>query len=141
MTRSPPSTQQVAILSADASDAAAFCNRLHQVDYQTVVYTNTAHLEDGLARNPCFAVILDADSVDLSDFLIRRLKSHHPEIHFLLASRNPFHPELQESISRILFACLRKPANLEEITYLFRSISRRIPNEIGNKDKPDLVPT
>lgn len=139
MTRSPSSTQQVAILSADASDASAFCHRLQQVGYQTVVYASTAQLEEGLARNPCFAVILDADSMDVSDFIIRRLKSHHPKTHFLLASRNPFHPELQESISRILYACLRKPADLDEVACLLKSISHfdRRPNRRVSFSEPE----
>lgn len=128
MTRSPPSNEQVAILSADAEDIAAFCHEIQQADYRTTVYSSVDQLDEGLVRNPCFAVILDADGIELNDFIIRKLKSRHPQTHFLLASRNPFHPELQESISRILYACLRKPANLEEITYLFRSISLRIPN-------------
>lgn len=136
MTRSPPSNEQVAIVSADAEDIARFCHKMQQADYQTIVYSSLVQLDDGLTRNPCFAVILDADSIELSDFIIRRLKNHHPETHFLLTSRNPFHPELQESISRILYACLRKPANLEEIPYLFRSISRSIPNRGVPERKP-----
>ena len=78
-------------------------------------------LESGLASFP-LAVILDVDSVPLDNHAIRNLKASNPAVSFLMVSRERFHPELQESISHVLYACLKKPADTDEIIYLLKSI-------------------
>jgi DNA-binding NtrC family response regulator len=118
-----PFCEQIALLSADGPDAQAFCHTLETARYRTIVYSRVPDLDNGLRKNPCLAAILDADSIPLTNAAIRTLKENHPQVHFLLASRNPFHPELQEAISRILFACLKKPADADEILYLLRSMA------------------
>jgi DNA-binding NtrC family response regulator len=122
MRPSPPSAIKIAILSANAADAANFRNQIESIDYRTETYLTLSDLKDGLAADPCMAVILDADSISLDNLIIRNLKARHPIVYFLLASRERFHPELQESISQILYACLKKPADFDEIHYLLKSI-------------------
>ncbi|MGD9972377.1 MAG: hypothetical protein AB7S77_04895 [Desulfatirhabdiaceae bacterium] len=121
MTPSPPYEKRIAILSANAEDAADFRNQVEKDNYRTETYATLSDLADGLAANPCLAVILDTDSIALDNSMIRNLNTSHPTVYFLLASRVRFHPELKESISKILYACLKKPADFDEISYLLKS--------------------
>ncbi|MFZ3048713.1 MAG: hypothetical protein WA151_22590 [Desulfatirhabdiaceae bacterium] len=122
MTSPPPSAKKIAILGADAADAAAFRKQIENAHYQTVIYSSLSELKKGLKPGSCMAVILDADSISLDNLIIRNLKALLPTTNFLLASRKRFHPELQESISQILYACLKKPADFNEVTYLLKSM-------------------
>jgi DNA-binding NtrC family response regulator len=114
--------KMIAILGSDADDAAALCRLIEKEAYRTEIYSSLPALEDGLALAPCLAVILDVDSVPLDNHKIRNLKAFHPSVSLLMVSRERFHPELQESISHVLYACLKKPADSDEITYLLKSI-------------------
>ena len=115
-------SKKIAILGKDSDDAAALCRLIEKAAYRTEIYSSLPALEDGLTLAPCMAVILDVDSVPLDNHTIRNLKASHPAVSFLMFSRERFHPELQESISHILYACLKKPADSDEITYLLKSI-------------------
>jgi hypothetical protein len=114
--------KMIAILGSNSDDAAALCRLIEKATYRTEIYSSLPSLEDGLALAPCLAVILDVDSVPLDNHAIRNLKASNPAVSFLMFSRERFHPELQESISHILYACLKKPADSDEITYLLKSI-------------------
>ena len=114
--------KKIAILGSDSDDAAALCRLIEKEAYRTEIYSSLPSLEDGLALAPCLAVILDVDSVPLDNHAIRNLKASHPSVSLLMVSRERFHPELQESISHILYACLKKPADSDEIIYLLKSI-------------------
>jgi hypothetical protein len=114
--------KMIAILGSDFDDAAALCRLIEKAAYRTEIYSSLPSLEGGLALAPCLAVILDVDSVPLDNHMIRNLKASHPSVSLLMVSRERFHPELQESISHILYACLKKPADSDEITYLLKSI-------------------
>ena len=114
--------KKIAILGSDADDAAALCRLIEKAAYRTEIYSSLPALEEGLALVSCLAVILDVDSVSLDNHAIRNLKASHPSVSLLMVSRERFHPELQESISHILYACLKKPADSDEITYLLKSI-------------------
>ena len=122
MTISPRPSKRIAIIGADAADAEAFRSMIENAHYRTAVYSSLSELKDGLAADAFMAVILDADSISLDNSIIRKLKASNPAVHFLLASREHFHPELQESISHILYACLKKPADSDEIIFLLKSI-------------------
>jgi DNA-binding NtrC family response regulator len=114
--------KMIAILGNDADDVAALCRLIEKEAYRTEIYSSLPSLEEGLALAPCMAVILDVDSVPLDNHMIRNLKASHPSVSLLMFSRERFHPELQESISHILYACLKKPADSDEIVYLLKSI-------------------
>ena len=114
-------TKKIAILGNDAADSAPLCRLIEKEGYQTETYSSLPALESGLPSFP-LAVILDVDSVPLDNHAIRNLKASNPAVSFLMVSRERFHPELQESISHVLYACLRKPADTDEIIYLLKSI-------------------
>jgi len=114
--------KKIAILGKDSAEASVLCRLIEKAAYRTEIYSSLPSLEEGLSLAPCMAVILDVDSVLLDNHMIRNLKASHPSVPLLMVSRERFHPELQESISHILYACLKKPADSDEITYLLKSI-------------------
>jgi len=114
--------KKIAILGKDSAEASVLCCLIEKAAYRTKIYSSLSSLEEGLALAPCMAVILDVDSVPLDNHAIRNLKASHPSVSLLMASRERFHPELQDSISHILYACLKKPADSDEIIYLLKSI-------------------
>ncbi len=132
MTISPRPSKRIAIIGADATNAATFRSMIENAHYRTAVYSSLSELKDSLAEDPFMAVILDADSISLDNFTIRKLKASNPAVHFLLTSREHFHPELQESISHILYACLKIPPDFEEISYLLKSIRDVAPDDDRN---------
>lgn len=115
-------SKKIAILGKDSAEASLLCRLIEKAAYRTEIYASLPSLEEGLALAPCLAVILDVDTVPLDNHEIRNLKASHPSVSLLMVSRERFHPELQESISHILYACLKKPADFDEITYLLKSI-------------------
>jgi DNA-binding NtrC family response regulator len=115
-------SKKIAILGKVSAEASVLCRLIEKAAYRTQIYTSLPSLEEGLALDPCLAVILDVDSVPLDNHAIRYLKASHPSVYLLMASHDRLHPELQDSISHILYACLKKPADFDEITYLLKSI-------------------
>lgn len=124
------------ILSADFQAVQVFRHIIEAGPYQVAVCDNLTEVKSLLAV-PCLAVILDLDSTPLDNRTIRELKQSVPATPFLCASRNRFHPELQEAIRHHLFACLNKPVDPEELHYFLkcirdnRSESRGPPGQDG----------
>jgi DNA-binding NtrC family response regulator len=114
--------KKIAILGKVSAEASVLCRLIEKAAYRTQIYSSLPFLEEGLALDPCLAVILDVDSVPLDNHAIRNLKASNPAVSLLMISRERFHPELQESISHVLYACLKKPADSDEITYLLKSM-------------------
>jgi DNA-binding NarL/FixJ family response regulator len=76
----------------------------------------------GLGRADCLAVILDVDSVMLSNRIIRMLKENFPALSIFCTSRRRFHPELQDALSHYISACLSKPVDPDELNFWLKSI-------------------
>lgn len=64
------------------------------------------------------AILIDLDSIAISNIDIRNLKRAHPDIPLLAISRKPFHPDLQESMQLHIFACVSKPIDPDELIFL-----------------------
>ena len=125
--------KKVAILGNDSAEASVLRRLIEKAAYRTEIYFSLPSLEEGLSLASCMAVILDVDSVPLDNHAIRNLKASHPSVSLLMFSRERFHPELQESISHVLYACLKKPADSDEITYLLKSIWNVAPGGYLNE--------
>ena len=127
----------VAILGADAQDSKAICRIIEKGPYLTKTCPGLRELETMLESSPCQAVILDIDSVPLDNRTIRELTRSYPSTFYLCISRERFHPDLKDAISRHLFACLHKPVDPDELNYFLKCIrdnatdSRGSPVESG----------
>ncbi|MBR9984711.1 MAG: hypothetical protein KFF68_02260 [Desulfosarcina sp.] len=111
----------VAVMGADAQEAASICRIIREGDYRTATCSNLNDLTSILS-DPCMAAFLDLDSVPLDNRTIRALALAHPATCFLCISGERFHPDLQEAIRHHLFACLHKPVDPDELHYFLRCI-------------------
>lgn len=114
----------VCILGTNAKTAAGIRQLVHSLAfaYRTEVFTDLPTLSSGLEPGDCMAVILDLDSLLLDNRTIRSLTAAYPAVSFLCASRDHFHPDLQEAIGRHLFACLTQPIDADELDYFLKCI-------------------
>jgi DNA-binding NtrC family response regulator len=54
--------------------------------------------------------------------LFRNLKKTNPSVCIIGLSSRPFHPELEEAMSKYIHACLAKPVDEEELVYWVKSV-------------------
>ncbi|MFO7684488.1 MAG: hypothetical protein R6V60_00215 [Desulfobacterales bacterium] len=117
-----PSQREVFILSTDDVETEELCSILSQGRFGATVFRTVDALEAGLGRADCLAVILDVDSVMLSNRIIRMLKENFPALSIFCTSRRRFHPELQDALSHYISACLSKPVDPDELNFWLKSI-------------------
>jgi DNA-binding NtrC family response regulator len=76
-----------------------------------------------ISDNAARVVILDLDSVPVDNKLLKELKAMNPDLSILTVSGKKHHPELRESISSYILACLSKPIDAEELRFWLKSIA------------------
>jgi len=79
-------------------------------------------LQESIHEGSVDVVILDMDTLPVDNRFFRELKKTCPALSILVLSDKTFHPELQESISSHIHACLLKPVDPEELGFWLRSI-------------------
>jgi DNA-binding NtrC family response regulator len=82
------------------------------------------HLQDApaaIAAKACTAVLLDLDSIQVSNRAVRDISLQFPRVCFLGTSWQPMHPELKDAISHHIYACIQKPIDREELVYWLKS--------------------
>lgn len=67
-------------------------------------------------------LLMDLDGFPVDERFCRDLKREDPTICIMGLSKSSFHPDLEEAISRHMYACLKKPVDTEEISYLLKSV-------------------
>lgn len=112
----------VAVVMADERDCLALCALLQRRDYRAMPLHSVMSLEREIQRSGYQVVILDLDSLPVSNRLVRDLKKMNPGVRIIGLSSRPFHPELKEAISNYMFACISKPLDEDELVYYLKSI-------------------
>jgi DNA-binding NtrC family response regulator len=113
--------KKIIFVAEDQNLADNLCQVLHIYHY------NAQHLQsfqmfEGLPENePLTAVLIDLDSVAISNIDIRNFKRENPNVPLLAISYKPFHPDLQESMRSHIFACVSKPVDPDELIFLLNS--------------------
>ena len=119
--------REVLIVNVDSEESAGICRMLHEADYATQILDSPAELKSRLSEKSCFAVIIDIDTVAVNNRTIRDLVSAFPAIPFLCISKERFHPNLSDSIRNHIYACLTKPIDPDELSFLLKSIRKDEP--------------
>ncbi len=102
-------------------EAQAVGRLLQQAGYESLVVQELDQLEATITP-ACMAILIDIDSVEVSNRSIRKMTLRLPEICFFCASKDRFHPELEEAICHHIYACLNKPIDPDELLYWMKSI-------------------
>jgi DNA-binding NtrC family response regulator len=113
--------KKIIFVAADRNQADTLCSVLQNHHYAARHLQSFQILERLSESEPLAAVLIDLDSVDLSNVDIRNFKRTNPNIPLLAISRKPFHPDLQESMRSHIFACVSKPIDPDELIFLLDS--------------------
>ena len=112
--------KDIVVVDADTKQCQALCKILENHQYKATALTATSDLENYLPS--CRIALINLDNLPVDKHFFRNLKSINPTLCILGVSERSFHPELEEVISRHIFACLKKPVDPDEIIYLLKSI-------------------
>jgi len=112
----------VLLLNAESLDAQEMCPILKSNGFKYRLISRIEELEGELRRAAYMAVILDIDSIPITNRVIRELTLDFPGVCFLCTSKDRFHPELKDAICYHIYACITKPVDPDELIYLLRCI-------------------
>lgn len=114
----------IVVLDADQKQCRQLCGLLENWRYRVKPMFSWSDLEGEGGIEDTAAVLIDIDSVPVDNRLIRNLKCNSPETQVLLISKDRFHPELKDAISRHVYVCLKRPLDFEELFFWLKTIWR-----------------
>ena len=79
-------------------------------------------LSQRIQDSECRAVVIDLEGAHFQPHFFRDLKRLNPKLNIIGVSKKSFHPELEEAIGKHMYACLKKPIDTDEISYLLKGI-------------------
>lgn len=113
---------KILVLNAIKAECTDFCALLSQQDYEGFPVYSIEELIQSLQGQNVMAVLMDIDSINIENRIIRDFTIKFPNTYFLAMSKNRFHPELKEAICYHIYACLNKPVDQDELFYWLKSI-------------------
>jgi DNA-binding NtrC family response regulator len=116
----------VLVINADKDEANSIGDLLRPAGYTPCMIDNLEGVEDAVATSNCMAVLLDLDSLKVSNRAVRRMTVKFPRVCFLCTSRSPFHPELEDAIGFHFYACIQKPIDPDELFYWLKCIHQNM---------------
>jgi DNA-binding NtrC family response regulator len=114
--------KKILVLNANAQECLSLCAFLNQYHFLTVPADSIQELENILRESDFIAVILDLDTIPVSNRILKELSIKYSNVTFLCISAKRFHPELQDAIRHYIYACLNKPVDPDELLYWLRSM-------------------
>ena len=112
----------IVVVNADKAQCLELCAVLEQEHFRTTALHSLMALEGEVKEDSCRVVIVDLDSLPVDNLQFRALKRKNPEVQIVVLSSRPFHPELEEAMSRHISSCLSKPLDTEELIYWISSV-------------------
>ena len=123
----------IVVVDGDEAQCRKLSNVLERGHYSTVELHSLLNLESEIGETGRQVIILDLDTLPVNNRLFRTLRSKNPGICIIGLSSRPYHPELEEAMSKHIYACLSKPVDHEELIYWLKSISE---NDVDSSDSP-----
>jgi DNA-binding NtrC family response regulator len=116
----------IVVLDADKEQCSKLCDILQQSYYRLTPMYSLPDLERSLQEpeESYSVVIIDLDTLPVDIHLFRRLKKIKPTLHIIGLSIRPFHPELEEAMTKYIYACLSKPVDEDELDFWIKSLFR-----------------
>ncbi|MCF8091584.1 MAG: hypothetical protein K9K21_06095 [Desulfotignum sp.] len=106
---------------------------LAQNNYVSHVADHMDSLINALSGHSTICAILDLDTLDVTNQVIRKLTIQYPHVCFLCTSQDRFHPELKDAICYHIYACLTKPLDYDELLYWLRCIENDVESPVSHK--------
>jgi DNA-binding NtrC family response regulator len=111
----------ILVVSANEQHCLELCTALEGEDYRIRLFDSLEYLAGGIKGDDCRLAILDLDSLQVDNRLIKKLKRENPSLRIIGFSSRSFHPELQEAMSSHIYACLGIPVDEEELVFWVKS--------------------
>jgi DNA-binding NtrC family response regulator len=124
----------VLVAAGDRGPGREVCSLVQELGYAATRISSLKDLEQKLQKDSEVAVILDLDTVPVTNQFLRGLRKVHPQLHILGVSELPYHPGLEELIGSQLLACLVKPLDVEELCFWLKSIGEHLANPEGETE-------
>jgi len=125
----------VLVVAGDRGPGREVCSLLQELDYAAALIHSLRELEEELQKDPEIAVILDLDTVPITNQFLRGLRKTHPQLPILGVSELSYHPGLEEVIGSHLLACLVEPLDVEELCFWLKSIGEHMANPEGETEE------
>lgn len=112
----------IIVLASDIEPLKELRTALAAGPYRIIECESCANLSGLISDSGSSVLILDLDSVSVDNRFLRQLKADSPGLSVLTISGQKLHPELRESISSYIHACLSTPIDADELKFWLRSI-------------------
>ena len=126
--------EPIVLVDGDEKQCHHLCAMLEREHFSTTALHSLVTLEKEMQEPGHRVVVLDFDTLPVDNRLFRILKKTRPEICIIGLSNRPFHPELEEAMSKHIHVCLAKPVDHEELIYWLKSICE---NDADSRDPPE----
>jgi len=114
--------EPIVVVNGNEAACLELCSSLQKEHFRTTPVHSLMALEGEFQKTLCRVVILDLDNLPVDNRFFRELKRKNPRVHIVGLSSRPFHPELEEAMSRHISSCLSKPVDMEELLYWLKSV-------------------
>ncbi len=125
----------VLVVASDRGPGREVCSLVRELDYAVTCISSLKDLEQELQKDSEVAVILDLDTVTVTNQFLRGLRKEHPHLDMLGISELSYHPGFEEVIGSHLLACLVEPLDVEELCFWLKSISEHLANPEGEAEE------
>ena len=123
--------KQTVVLAADSNSMDELSSILNSQNYAHTKVHALSSFEALFDADRYAAVIIDIDSVQVDNRMLRNMALKYPGVRFLCTSRDRFHPELKDAICHHIYACLNKPVDPDELLFWIKCIYEE-EESIGN---------
>jgi DNA-binding NtrC family response regulator len=109
--------QMILIVCGLIKEASGMQSLLKTKNIPSQTLTDLTMLQPDSSKGVYQTIIIDIDSVPVSNRMMREMRRQHPRASFLCVSKSSYHPTLQEAIGQYFYACLLKPVDPDELCY------------------------
>ena len=114
--------KEVIVLDAETTQSQNLVAFLNDNAYSATPMNSLTNMDQYMAAIDCRAIVLNLDSIPVTNKLLRDLKRKKPSINIIAHSKRQFHPELEEALREYISVCLAEPIDTEELGYWLNSI-------------------
>ena len=113
--------KEVVVLDADKKQCRNLCSLLTGHTYRATPINSFSNMERYLGKSECRVIVVNLDSVAVTNKSLKTLKRKKPLINIIALSGRQFHPELEEALREYISVCLTKPLDADELIYWLRA--------------------
>lgn len=113
---------EVLVLDANQTQSQIICNMIEAHSYKTASLNSLKDLNGYMEHSPCRAVVLNLDSITVTNKILKQLKAKNPLTSIIGISERQFHPELEESLREYISVCLTEPVDPDELIYWLKTV-------------------